>query len=69
MDHLLNKIYFCYIPLFNTRTSYLLIGTWSDHPGKTYYHKTWRCLSQLIRNFSVWYALPERGWGLTGNGV
>jgi hypothetical protein len=29
----------------------------------------WLCLGQLIRNFSMWYALPERGWGLTVDGV
>jgi hypothetical protein len=29
----------------------------------------WLCLGQLIRNFSMWYALPERGWELTGDGV
>jgi hypothetical protein len=23
----------------------------------------WLCLGQLIRNFSMWYALHERGWG------
>jgi hypothetical protein len=29
----------------------------------------WLCLSQLLRNFSMWYALPERGWRLTGDCV
>jgi hypothetical protein len=29
----------------------------------------WLCLDQVIRNFSVWYALPERGWGLMSVGV
>jgi hypothetical protein len=29
----------------------------------------WLCLGQLIRNFSMGYALPERGWGPTGDVV
>jgi hypothetical protein len=29
----------------------------------------WLSLGQVIRNFSMWYVLPERGWGLMGEGV
>jgi hypothetical protein len=32
-----NHLYLCFI----TRLYYALIGTWSDHPGQPYYHKTY----------------------------
>jgi hypothetical protein len=29
----------------------------------------WLCLGLLIRELGVRYALPDKGWGLTGSGV
>ena len=49
---------------------YILIGTWSDHPGQQCNHKAiWLWLGQLIRNLSVRYALPEKGWEVSVVGV
>jgi hypothetical protein len=40
-----------------------------NHPGKQHNHKTYGCLGLIIRELGVRYALPDKGWGLTVDGV
>jgi hypothetical protein len=40
---------------------FALIGTWRTTQENSAPQDIWLCLGQLIRNLSVWYALPERG--------
>jgi hypothetical protein len=54
------------LPMLYYKNTSALIGTWrtTQENSATTRHMAqdiWLCLGQLIRNLSVWYALPERG--------
>jgi hypothetical protein len=40
-----------------------------NHPRKQCNHKTWLCLGLITRELGVRYAFPDKGWGLTVDGV
>jgi hypothetical protein len=41
-----------------------------NHPGKQYNHKTYGfVLTEKLENLVLGMLLPERGWGLTVDGV
>jgi hypothetical protein len=49
--------------------TFVLIGTRRTTQENSTTQDVWLCLGELIRNLTMWYALLERGWGLTGVGV
>ena len=61
-------LHFCYQLLFIVHVEIImLIGTWSDHPGKQCYHKGIMGRPWLTNQESQWKTtLPERGKGSRG---
>jgi hypothetical protein len=45
-------------------------GNMENHPGKQYNHNTYgSVLAEQLENLVLGMLLPERGWGLTVDGV
>jgi hypothetical protein len=54
----------------NARTPYACSSEHGEPPRKTVQPQDiWLCLGLIIRELGVRYALPDKGWGLTVDGV